>query len=179
MVRETVPPPTNERGPPALIKSFEVVHIDESAVSSTSTSAEELAAALQTHFNVKLQIHRLEEVFETITTSLDRSSTNLLLHKTSSTPSPVENLHTLLAPLSPTSRTSLIASLRLLLLQKIAKESQTNLLFTAENSTDMAVKTLSGIAQGRGWGLGEDVAGAYKLSDGLSSFPSLIHSYGC
>lgn len=117
-------------------------------------------------FNVSLQVHQLEEVFDSSTSSLDRSSTNLLLHATSSDHTPKAKLQALLQPLSPSSQTSLIAHLRLILLTRLARQQALKLILTAETSTDLAVKTLSGIAQGRGWALGEEVAPVHRIDEG-------------
>lgn len=145
-----------------------MVYIDTSTVVENSLPAADLSSRLKQDFDISLQVHQLEEVFETSTSSLDRSTTNLLLHAASSSSSPAENLQALLEPLSPTSRASLIAALRLLLLTKIAKDLNLALIMTAETSTDLAVKTLSGIAQGRGWAVGEDVAAVHRLDSGWS-----------
>ena len=129
-------------------------------------SPEDLATRIQADYGLTLRIHRLEELFDSVTTATDRSSTNLNIQAIPADRTPSEHLQSLLAPLSPTSRSSLIAALRSTLLQKLATEKQLNLIFSAETSTNLAARTLGGIAQGKGFGLGEDIAPVHRLSKG-------------
>lgn len=91
------------------------------------------------------------------------SPTGFFLHSIplSSLLSPPSSLSSLFSCLPPTSSTSLHHSLLHSLLRLTAAERGHSILLSGETATRIAVRTLSGVAEGRGWGLGEEVAGEW------------------
>lgn len=75
-------------------------------------------------------------------------------------------LSTLFEPLPPTSLASLRSSLVQSLLRRTAVARQHEILLTGETATRVAIKTISGMAEGRGWALGEEVGVEYEAEEG-------------
>ncbi|BGP43681.1 Cytoplasmic tRNA 2-thiolation protein 2 [Rhodotorula kratochvilovae] len=81
---------------------------------------------------------------------------------------PEERLHALLFPLSPSSRASLLTTLRHALLLAHARATGASILLLGSTGTRLAIDMLSGMASGRGWSAGEEVGAEYvsRAADG-------------
>lgn len=132
---------------------------------------EEVRAIVEQSTPFPFRSVKLESVFEA-STSLSTSLSSPSLPSTSSgspTATPLESLNALLSPIthSPTSLTALHAALLQSLLRKEATASGCEILLTGENAGRVAVKTLAGMAEGRGWSLGEEVGVSWEVEGGL------------
>jgi cytoplasmic tRNA 2-thiolation protein 2 len=115
----------------------------------------------------RLHALKLESVFasspalstESLFASSPALSTSLLSTASISAPTPLESLQTLLSPTthSPTSLRSLHTSLLHSLLRQTARTHDCDILLMGETATRVAIKTISGMAEGRGWSMGEEV----------------------
>lgn len=79
----------------------------------------------------------------------------------SSPSTPKQQLDELLGTLSPTSRDSLLASLRHSLLLSHARSTGASILLLGSTGTRLAVDMLSVMASGRGWSAGEEIGAEY------------------
>ena len=93
---------------------------------------------------------------------LSNPLTDLLSRPSTSSSTPISSLSSLLAPHSTTSRTALHSSLLHSLLRRTACSRSHELLVTGETATRIAIKTLAGMAEGRGWGMGEEVGASWE-----------------
>ncbi|GAA5906910.1 hypothetical protein JCM8208_003706 [Rhodotorula glutinis] len=157
--------------PPAFA-DCEVVWIDESSVTADDLDRHDTIAdivASSTPFRFKAL--KIEDAFSTAHSSTSEplvASTSSASLPVASSPSiilssssPKEQLDTLLATLSPTSRDSLLASLRHTLLLSHARTTGASVLLLGSTGTRLAVDMLSGMASGRGWSAGEEIGAEY------------------
>ncbi|BGP20259.1 Cytoplasmic tRNA 2-thiolation protein 2 [Rhodosporidiobolus nylandii] len=159
-------------------RELEILLVDESEVegSGEDRSAEIRRIVSSAAPWAKLTILPLSSVFSlpsssssaqpstlTFSPSLPLSPSPASSSSSPSSPSatPQEQLRSLLAPLSPTARSTLHRSLLSTLLRSHAREVGAEILLLGDSATRVAVNTLSGMAQGRGFSAGEEVAGFY------------------
>ncbi|KAM0749681.1 hypothetical protein T439DRAFT_381255, partial [Meredithblackwellia eburnea MCA 4105] len=148
---------------PLMYTSIEVAYIDESgtagAVDHTEGARKLVEACGFTFVPLKLATVFADSPLSTSLTSPNLDSIQALEPSNS-------NLPTLLAPLSTTSSASLRASLVQSLLRRTAVDRGHEILLTGESATRVAVKTLAGMSEGRGWSLGEEVGAEWDAEDG-------------
>ncbi|GJN94545.1 hypothetical protein Rhopal_007628-T1 [Rhodotorula paludigena] len=167
--------PTKKKGKkhglpkPPPFAGCEVVYVDESSVPGNGPDRTEEVRALVAEAAPFLPFTalKLEDVFlpsSPSATPLAVNPSTSSLPAVSATASPLtttEQLHALLAPLSPTSRAALHSSLLHTLLLSHARTHGAQLLLTGETSTRIAVRMLSAMSEGRGFAAGEAVAAEY------------------
>ncbi|GAA5855514.1 hypothetical protein JCM9279_006034 [Rhodotorula babjevae] len=156
--------------PPAFA-DCEVVHIDESGATGDEPSrASAIADIVATSTPFRFTALKIEDVFSTARSSppgpLVASTSSAALPITSSAStfasrSPKEHLDALLSALSPSSRDSLVASLRRSLLLSHARSTGATVLLLGSTGTRLAVDMLDGMASGRGWSAGEEIGAEY------------------
>jgi len=112
---------------------------------------------------------KLSSLFEPGSSSLSlRPSTSALLAQPStSTASPADQLRALLAPLPPTARASVTAALLSTALHRTAVARGHATLLTGETSTRLAIRTIAGMALGRGGSMGEEVGWEFESAAGV------------
>lgn len=160
----------NEKQPKHVISSFTAVHVyhprqkDQPALSR-------LAQLYENRHKAQLSFVPLSAIFEgdkqAVIRDLDALDLPAHLLEDDSR-SAEEKLNALLDPLSPTSRSSLTALLRTQLLARLAETQGHAVMMFGDTSTKLASHTLSNIALGRGWSLGEEVSGLYRHSQSKS-----------
>ncbi|GAA5932865.1 hypothetical protein JCM3775_002260 [Rhodotorula graminis] len=149
----------------------EVVYVDESSVTGDEPDrSASIADIVASSTPFRFTALKIEDVFSTAHSSssepLVASTSSAALPVASSSSSPPrlsskEQLVTLLGALSPTSRDSLLASLRHALLLSHARATGASILLLGSTGTRLAVDMLSGMASGRGWSAGEEIGAEY------------------
>ncbi|KAK4051661.1 Cytoplasmic tRNA 2-thiolation protein 2 [Microbotryomycetes sp. JL201] len=156
-------------------ESVDVLYIDESAyVGQSGPSLAEIRAAVaSTPF--RLHIAKLEDAFEVtndVAWMAQLDDVSLPVVPSTSQASAQDRLLSFLATEmhSATSISTLHAALVHTLLRYHAKRLGCEILFTGETATRLAVKCVSGIAQGRGYAIGEEIAASWNSGDGLDGY---------
>ncbi|GAA6021593.1 hypothetical protein JCM10207_005078 [Rhodosporidiobolus poonsookiae] len=176
---------------PAAFSACEIVFVDESGVPGfgEDRTAEVRRIVHETAPFFTFTALKLEDVFALSTstssapasdtvaeplTPFTTSFTSPSLPCSSSSPPPsspsnLSQLHALLSPLTPTARTTLHRALLSSLLRLHARRTSAAALLLGDSATRVAIRTLEGMATGRGWSAGEDAAAHYV--DRSPSYP--------
>lgn len=161
--------------PPPTFETLEVLYIDESSVPGPAPKDElERIRTMVQGKPFNLTVLKLEDVFKPSpsATTVSLGSTQLSTISTSIAPSSAssfDSLQQFLSPAlhSPTSLSSLLHSLRRRLILAYAKEHLFELILTGESATRIAVQTIAGMAEGRGWSLGEETGNEWEVDVGV------------
>ncbi|GAA5926637.1 hypothetical protein JCM1841_003189 [Sporobolomyces salmonicolor] len=161
----------HSRHPPAFAEC-EVVYVDESGLPGHGEDhTEEIRRIVETTTPFTFVPLKLEDVFApssspVFDTSLLSSSlpSSPLPSSSSSSLSALSQLHSLFTrnpALSSTSSTALRTALLSSLLRRTARQRGAEVLLLGDSGTRIGIKILAGMAQGRGFSAGEEVASEY------------------
>ncbi|GAA5902281.1 hypothetical protein JCM5296_003971 [Sporobolomyces johnsonii] len=168
---------------PRAFAECEVVYVDESGVPGHGADrTEEIRHIVETTTPFTFVPLKLEDVFApssspVLATSLLSSSLPSSPLPSSSSLSPLSQLHSLLSPtpaLSPTSSTALRTALLSSLLRQTARQRGAEILLLGDSGTRIGIKILAGMAEGRGFSAGEEVASEYVDRSEGDEWPLLV-----
>ncbi|GAA6037453.1 hypothetical protein JCM8097_008194 [Rhodosporidiobolus ruineniae] len=145
----------------------EVVYVDQSGVTGEPKRTDEIRRIVEDAApSFRFTVLKLEDVYSSSSPSASLtasfSSPTIPLAPSSSSPSSSSTsnpLTALTAHLIPTARSSLLHSLLLPLLLRHARNTGAEVLLLGDSATRVAVNTLRGMSEGRGWSAGEEAAG--------------------
>ncbi|KAM0789665.1 hypothetical protein ACM66B_006529 [Microbotryomycetes sp. NB124-2] len=155
----------------APFESVDVVFVDESTIPGQTPPPFEDIRNVVASTPFQLHVIKLEDVFDSTASSTQwlaqLGDATLPMVPTTSTASPRDQLRALLATdvHSATSLETLHAALLQTLLRRFAAKLECDILFTGETATRLAVKCVSGIAQGRGFAISEEMAVSWDAQD--------------
>ncbi|KAK4703805.1 cytoplasmic tRNA 2-thiolation protein 2, partial [Phenoliferia sp. Uapishka_3] len=142
--------------------AIEVAYVDETGVPGAVDHTEEARALVEAAGLIFVPL-KLSSIFDSPALSTSLSSTSLPLSFDKSAPT---SLSALFASLSPTSLASLRSSLVQSLLRRTAVARNHEILLTGETATRVAIKVIAGMAEGRGFALGEEVGAEFEAEEG-------------
>ncbi|KAL8280549.1 hypothetical protein RQP46_007197 [Phenoliferia psychrophenolica] len=148
---------------PVDYTGIEVAYVDETGVPGSVDRTEEARVLIEAAGLAFVPL-KLSSIFDT--PALSTSLTSPTLASSAITSPSSSSLTILLGSLSPTSLASMRSSLVQSLLRRTAVARGHEVLLTGETATRVAIKTIAGMAEGRGWALGEEVGIAYEAEEG-------------
>ncbi|ORY76238.1 hypothetical protein BCR35DRAFT_353399 [Leucosporidium creatinivorum] len=156
--------------PPPTFESLEILYVDESGVPGFGPDRTEEVRALVAETPFPFRSIKLESIFTPSTTTFSTSYSTPSLLTSTSTSTPLDPLTSLLSFLSPsthspTSLASLHSSLLHSLLRREALSSGCEILLTGETANRVAIQTIAGMAEGRGFSMGEEVGCEWEASE--------------
>ena len=171
--------------PPPTFESLEVLYIDESGLPGFGVSQTLGLSMLKCSYifaqpdrteeirnivsstSFAFRSVKLEAIFADATLSASYASPSLTASSSTSSATPLDQLRALLSPSrhSTTSLAALRSSLLHALMRREAVNAGCEVLLTGETATRVAIKTIAGMSEGRGFSMGEEVGSEWDLAE--------------